>query len=185
VSLAGFDAATGEIENLKGNNFSIFGTTSSETFDLRGLTSVAGLGYVDAGSGTDTLLGSQFDDDLRGGSGNDTVYGGANADKLSGNDGADIFVFKSANESASSTRDTIQDFVSGVDKIDLLNIDANTKLSSNQAFSYIGGGAFSGKAGELRFDNTLLSGDINGDKVPDFLINVSGVSSLAASDIYL
>jgi serralysin len=37
----------------------------------------------------------------------------------------------------------------------------------------------------LSFANHVLSGDVNGDKVADFQIYVSGVPALAATDFYL
>jgi hypothetical protein len=38
------------------------------------------------------------------------------------------------------------------DRIDLSMLDANPKLAGNQAFSFIGKTAFTGKTGELRYD---------------------------------
>ncbi|MFC4170477.1 M10 family metallopeptidase C-terminal domain-containing protein [Microvirga sp. GCM10011540] len=140
---------------------------------------------LDGDSGNDYLDGGADNDILHGGDGSDTVYGGAGADELFGGAGADVFVFKSVGESLPSARDTIRDFVSGVDKIDLRSIDASTKQSYNQAFTFVGSGTFSGKAGELQFIDGVLSGDINGDKLADFQINVPEVLSLAASDFYL
>jgi len=53
---------------------------------------------------------------LSGGSGNDTLSGGSGNDTLTGGDGNDIFVFNTA---TASNIDTIIDFVSGQDKIQL------------------------------------------------------------------
>ena len=94
-------------------------------------------------------------------------------------------MFQLTSNSLPSVRDTIRDFISGVDKIDLRTIDANINLAYDQAFSYVGTTAFSGKAGELNFANGVLSGDVNGDKVADFQVNITGVSSLSATDFYL
>jgi hypothetical protein len=88
-------------------------------------------------------------------------------------------------DSPSSARDTIQDFVQGVDRIDLRTIDANTATGGDQAFSFIGSTAFTGKAGQLNFTGNVLAGDVNGDRTADFRINVSGISTLAGSDFYL
>ena len=85
----------------------------------------------------------------------------------------------------SSTPQTIQDFDSGVDKIDLRQIDANMNLTDDQAFFYIDENAFSGKAGELNFVNGILSGDLNGDGVADLQVMITGVSSLAWDDFFL
>ena len=84
-----------------------------------------------------------------------------------------------------ANHDTITDFVSGEDRIDLASIDANTTVKGDQAFSYIGSSSFSGVAGELRFANSVLASDINGDGVADFEISMTGVQSLAHYDFLL
>jgi serralysin len=122
---------------------------------------------------------------LYGLSGNDTLDGGAGADSLFGAAGADVFDFNSIKDSLPGARDTMQDFVRGVDHIDLRTIDANTAATGDQAFSFIGGNAFTGQVGQLNVVNGVLSGGVNGDKVSDFQIKVSGVSALAAADFYL
>lgn len=61
--------------------------------------------------------------------------------------------------------------------IDLSRIDAHAQAAGDQAFSFIGGGAFSGHAGELRVQEDrapiwLVQGDIDGDGSADFEIVV-------------
>jgi Ca2+-binding RTX toxin-like protein len=53
-------------------------------------------------------------DRLDGGSGNDKLYGGAGNDILCGNSGRDVFVFEKG-----GGWDTVRDFRSGYDKIDV------------------------------------------------------------------
>ena len=81
--------------------------------------------------------------------------------------------------------DSIVDFISGSDFINLSGIDANDTISGNQAFDFVSTADFSGVAGELKFDPIfgLLSGDTNGDGSYDFGISLIGVTSLASSDI--
>jgi len=136
-------------------------------------------------AGNDRLYGRGGNDKLYGGDGNDLLYGGTGADALYGEAGADTFVFTSLKDSLPGARDTIRDFVRGVDRIDLRGIDANTKLAGDQAFSFIGSKAFTGSAGQLKFSAGILAADVNGDRVADFQVNVSGVSALAKSDFYL
>src|SRR5262249_54878755 len=82
------------------------------------------------GSGNDTIKGNNGDDTLYGGSGNDiisgengndTIIGGYGADTLSGGGGNnhDTFVYLSVLDSHAGQADTITDFTSGFDKIDL------------------------------------------------------------------
>lgn len=112
---------------------------------------------LSGGAGNDKLLGKGGDDRLYGGSGNDWLTGGLGADDLWGGSGADRFIFKSIEETtvSASGRDTIFDFSTRQkDKIDLSAIDANTTRGGNQAFDVVGARAFSGQAGELRYEKT-------------------------------
>jgi serralysin len=88
-------------------------------------------------------------------------------------------------DDALSSPHQIQGFVSGQDMIDLHQIDADSSLAGDQAFSYLGTNALSGQAGELTFAHGVLSGDTNGDGIADLEVYVSGLASLPASDIFL
>ncbi|URK89255.1 hypothetical protein LP421_30540 (plasmid) [Rhizobium sp. RCAM05350] len=87
-------------------------------------------------------------------------------------------------------QDTIFDFghTQG-DKIGLSAIDANSAISGDQAFIFKGTTAFSGTKGELHFDkqasDTYVYGDINGDKVADFVIHFDDAIAFQASDFLL
>ena len=93
---------------------------------------------------------------------------------------------------SSSQRDVIRDF-SGAggdgDRIDLSYMDANATNAEgpDDAFTFLGtDAAFTGAAGQLTFALGVLEGDVNGDRVADFQIQVSNVIALAASDfLYL
>jgi serralysin len=135
--------------------------------------------------GNDTLIGRGGNDSLAGGAGDDLLRGGTGQDVLIGGTGQDAFTFKAAGDSHVSSRDTIKDFVRGQDRIDLSAIDANTMAGGNQSFLFVGQSAFSGKAGQLSYSGGVLSGDLNGDKVADFEVNVSGHMVLAKGDFHL
>jgi Ca2+-binding RTX toxin-like protein len=119
------------------------------------------------------------------------LEGGAGADFLVGGAGADRFIFSSASGSLPGAgSDSIGDFHSAEnDSIDLSGMDANPVLAGDQAFSFIGTSAFGFHASELRYapngGGVTVSGDINGDGLADFSIDLSGVSSLAATDFIL
>ncbi|MBO3762530.1 calcium-binding protein [Ciceribacter sp. L1K22] len=143
-------------------------------------------------SGNNILKGLVGDDTLRGEAGNDQLTGGSGADKLYGGSGADRFIFTATSDStvSSTSRDMIYDFSrSQGDKIDLSAIDASTKSSGNQAFSFVGEKAYSGKAGELRYVNsggdTYVYADVNGDKASDFAIRIDANIDLVKGDFIL
>jgi serralysin len=149
---------------------------------------------LDGGDGNDVLVGGDGNDVLAGGAGDDRLYGGPGDDRLFGNPGADLlvsgggqdlFVFRHANDSTPGAMDTIRDFTSGVDMIDLRSIDANANLAGDQAFDFIGAGSFGYTAGELNFRNEILSADINGDGIADFQVYLAGVSLILESDFLL
>ncbi|MBP1859666.1 calcium-binding protein [Rhizobium herbae] len=141
---------------------------------------------LSGGGGTDVLLGGDGNDKLYGDAGDDYLHGGNGADQLAGGTGADSFIYMHLSESggSSATRDTILDF-SGTagDRIDLRTIDASTKTAGDQAFSFLGTAAFTGKAGELRYDktssNTYIYADINGDEKADFSIRLDDAVTLS------
>jgi hypothetical protein len=140
--------------------------------------------------GHDTIQGMAGDDEIYGEDGNDTLVGGGGADKLYGGLGKDVFAYNNASESTGASRDLIMDFSrSQGDKISLSAIDANSLLSNNQAFTFIGTSAFSNVAGQLRYETaagvTTIFGDVNGDGVADLQIQLSGSVPLIASDFVL
>ena len=134
--------------------------------------------------GTDWLYGNDGDDWLYGFDGDDIIAGGFGQDNLYGGGGGDKFVFLDAKESLTKAkRDFIHGFQSGIDKIDLSEIDANTKAAGDQSFTFIDANNFTGTAGQLRFAGGILEGDRNGDKVGDFFVEVVGV--VASTDLIL
>jgi len=136
--------------------------------------------------GNDTIIGSAGKDVIIGGGGDDVLTGGLGADTLMGGECCDRFVFNSSAEiGQGANRDRILDFEMDWDLIDLSGIDANTLLSGDQAFAFIGASAFSNQAGQLRFTGGLLSGDTNGDGIKEFELAISGVSSLQGSNFIL
>lgn len=77
----------------------------------------AGDDVVNGGAGADFVRGNRGDDTVNGGDGDDRISGRLGNDVLIGGAGADVFVFGSA--LGDENADTIEDFVSGEDKIAL------------------------------------------------------------------
>jgi Ca2+-binding RTX toxin-like protein len=167
---------------------------------------------LNGGNGNDLLIASDGSFTLNGGAGNDaiqvsgggngqtnaTVNGGGGADTLTTLGGINdtfniIFDYSSVNESpAGLGKDAITGFtgeaVAVGDQIDLRDIDANTLVSGNQAFSYIGGAGFTA-AGQLRYAGGILQGSTDGDTAAEFEIELVGAPALvvggAGTDILL
>jgi Tol biopolymer transport system component len=131
-------------------------------------------------------VGTTKAETLKGGAGDDRLTGRAGRDTLTGGAGADVFRYLSVKDSPAGTtkRDTITDFKAAQkDVIDLSAIDANPRKAGNQAFAFIGGKAFSGRRGQLRFSRGVLSADTNGDRKADLQIRLTGVKTLPATAI--
>lgn len=140
---------------------------------------------LEGNGGNDQLFGEAGRDDLDGGKGSDWLNGGEGQDFLNGGAGKDLFELEAASDSRrGSRRDVIDDFEHGSDRIGLAGIDANIGLDGDQKFKFIGDKAFTGHAGELRFYNHILAGDVNGDGKADFEIKVNG-DDVAKGDILL
>ena len=86
-----------------------------EDLTLTGSSAINGTGNTLA----NIIIGNSASNSLSGGSGNDILYGGLGADTLDGGTGSDVFVYFSRDESAGASVDTIKNFVSGTDVIDV------------------------------------------------------------------
>lgn len=185
INLANVAANLGD---AKGDSYasleSVFGSSFADNLVGNALSN-----SLNGAAGSDIVSGGGGNDGLSGSAGNDRLIGGSGADRLSGGSGADVFDFNSLAESTRSSRDTILDFSHAQkDRIDLSTIDAST-ASGNNAFKFLGTTAFSGTAGELRYarndEITIVSADVNGDKVADFQVELTGSLTLSASDFIL
>ena len=162
------------------------------------LSGAGGNDALNGGSRHDILNGGAGNDTLIGGTGNDRLIGGLGKDTMTGGAGADDFDFNSVAEIGSGAgRSFIRDFAHLVDDIDLATIDANGGAAGNAAFSFLAakGAAFTGVAGQLRWfqvnapgtanDRTIIEGDVNGNRVADFQIQLTGLKTLTAADFFL
>ncbi|MER2512805.1 MAG: peroxidase family protein, partial [Nitrosomonas ureae] len=181
LTLTGGNAVNG---NGNGLNNTINGNGNSNT-----LVGAAGLDTLNGGDGNDTLNGGAGIDILNGGNGADTLIGGPSADTLIGGAGADIFdYFAAVGHSNPANRDTIMDFETGIDKIDLSAIDANVTAGfpGDQPFTFRGALAFTGAA-QVRYDPAtgLLQANINGNPAAEFEIQLFGAPILVGGDLVL
>ncbi|WP_408999451.1 calcium-binding protein [Tistrella bauzanensis] len=158
------------IENLIGGSAgdTLTGSTAANQIEGRD-----GDDVIDGGSGNDTLLG---------GAGDDVLIGNANRDIMTGGDGADRFVFQSLSDSGigGATRDRIMDLdIAAGDRIDFSTLDIDPSTTAREALTYIGTGAYSGTAGEVRIADSANAGytavaiDSDGDGISNFIIEVA------------
>jgi Ca2+-binding RTX toxin-like protein len=161
-----------------GSSVELLATLDSSSTTALNLTGNERNQSITGNSGANTLMGGGGLDSLNGYVGNDVLDGGAGQDYLTGGAGADTFRFTATSHSAVGAADTVADFVSGTDRIDLSLIDANSNTAGDEAFTWIGSGAFSGQAGQLRVEGSsgtfFVYGDTNGDGAADFQIVVNG-----------
>jgi Ca2+-binding RTX toxin-like protein len=157
---------------------------NSEVLMLTGADAISGTGNA----GNNRLIGNAGNNVLRGLDGDDLLEaGGGGSDRLFGGAGADTFRFVQLDASGASyaKADSIGDFSQAEgDRIDLSAMDAAVLTAGQQDFAFIGKAAFSGKAGELQTivanGNTYVQGDLNGDKLIDFVIVLDGKMTLTA-----
>ncbi|MDB5658051.1 MAG: hypothetical protein JWS10_666 [Cypionkella sp.] len=146
-----------------------------------------------------SITGNNTSNVLSGNAGNDLIYAGGGKDSLSGGGGsdklyggtdslADVFVFAAKSDSAvGSGRDMVYNFTRGSDDIDLRTIDARfSTASTNDTF------LFNGKASQahsvwfiVEGGNVVVRGDVSGDKIADFEIQINGITTLNGSDFLL
>ena len=174
-----------------------------ENLLLTGAAAINGLGNTHANSITgnsarNTLLGASGNDALNGGGNNDVLIGGLGKDALTGGAGNDRLDFNTVAEiGRGTTRDVVAGFQPGLDDIDLASIDATGPAVPGHTFSFLAvkGAAFTGAAGQLRWfqqnpagtanDKTIIEGDINGNGVAEFQIELAGLKNLTAGDFVL
>lgn len=144
----------------RGNQFEVvtLGTSAGDVFNETGEDEAY---YINAGMGNDRLTGGTGRDFLVGGLGNDRLNGREGADSLLGGAGNDVFVFNGDTGS-----DTIVDFVSGADRIDL------------RAY----GIGFDDVRATASGADTLLDVNTDGDDAFEFQIRLVNAGAPAESD---
>jgi Ca2+-binding RTX toxin-like protein len=183
-----------------GNDSSLAGDDGNDTIYGQGGNDTVNGGnqndFIYGGSGGDTLNGNAGNDTIYGGSGNDTIDGGADSDTIVGGYGADAINPGSADGVADTirylslldTNDSISNFVSGIDKIDLSGIDASSSLAGDQNFAW--GGQETGPYVEANSvtwyttgGNVIVLADTDGNlNTAEFSITLTGITSISSGD---
>ncbi|WP_265502620.1 family 16 glycosylhydrolase [Paracoccus beibuensis] len=173
-----------------------------------GLTTVQNTGWgndvirnietVQGGHGNDRLTGNASSNLFTGGGGNDTLAGGGGADRLDGGAGADllsgggdqatdVFIFDFATDSTpGEDHDVICDFISGVDLIDLSDVDANDGQHGLQSLKLTKDVGSAHAVWTIVTGNDMLvQADVTGDGRADFELLVMQTAKLDEGDFLL
>jgi Ca2+-binding RTX toxin-like protein len=132
-------------------------------------------------NGNDSVRGDAGDDLIGGGNGRDFMVGGAGKDRLvdwEDWDAADIFAFFTGDSGMTeATRDVIEGFDSGIDRIDLRGYG---DLTWQSAATFSGGGS-----AEVRFDGDYVLIDADGNGSAEESIELKWVDIVFSSDFIL
>lgn len=138
--------------------------------------------YLQGSDLGETLIGGSGFDAINGGAGDDVIIGGAGADELFGGAGADTFLLRSAAEASASVGfETIRDFTTGVDRIDLTAINA-----SQVSLVRLGTATFlfaDTPGGPVRVgaDGAINAADLVGFSRGVYLVGTAGADALAGA----
>lgn len=151
------------IENVTGGRLddTIRGNAVANTLD-----GFHGDDFLQGRGGKDILIGDKGQDSLNGGAGGDRLAGGEGNDILRGGLGADTFVFDTITD-----EDTVVDFVSGIDKIDVSAFNFASEADVLAGFTILSPGA------------AML--DLGNDNIVIFQYVKTGHTVLTADDILI
>ena len=152
------------------------------TDPLNNVTGSSVVDYLKGSTRADYITGGQGNDWISAGAGADIIQGGVGRDYLTGGAGADTFSYANVNELG----DLITDFTAGQDKISLANLGGLPAAAQGASWSWLGTGAYTGHALELRYSqsgaSTFVTADLDGDRKTDIQLELSGQVSLKGSD---
>jgi Ca2+-binding RTX toxin-like protein len=197
ADLSGFELIEGTgTESLSRFDDKVIGDSAGNTINgNNGNDTIYGMGGGDTlrgnnfddqlygGEGGDTLEGMNGNDQLFGGSGADILIGGGGADQLYGGFGSDVFTFN-ADDSTAITMDVIHDFVVGMDRIDVTNLDGNLTVALNW-----GGEANAPGVSTLAWYSdgidTFVVANLDANPGNEFMLKIVGQHALQQTDFML
>lgn len=173
----------------------INGSNLTGTLLWNGAAELDGKFSITGGAGADSLTGGSLVDTISGGIGADVITGGLGADSLTGGVGADTFVYALVTESNGTNTDTITDFTTGTDKLQVTlnyatlvtSLDINAvRTGAGVAGSSAAQDTLSGQRGQYVYDTTASAVyvNFNADNLlttADYKINVNAASTATAS----
>jgi serralysin len=190
-----------ETNGVGGDAGGVDTVTSSVTFNLTGLAAfvenltlsgtaaINGTGNalanrITGNTAANVLDGGGSNDTLSGGAGADRLLGGAGLDSLTGGADADTFVFTSVFDG----RDTITDFVSGVDRLEFDDAGFSSLIAGGPVSLAINSSLASGFAGfTFNTGTKVLSFDSDGlgGAAATEIARLSTTATLSANDFWV
>ncbi|PHM48659.1 M10 family metallopeptidase C-terminal domain-containing protein [Xenorhabdus miraniensis] len=172
-----------QVINLNEGAFSDVGGLKGNVSIARGCTIHEAIG----GRGNDIIIGNNVPKNLEGTAGNNILYSGFGGGTIRGGTGKNTFVYLSGNQSIDSSYDTILDFESGKDKVDLSGFDfggtGKVKFVERHNFGQPGDAYF---IYQSIYNSTSLYIKLGKGMVSDmFMLVFIGIKELTESDFIL
>ena len=170
---------------LGGSSLSVTINGSTNDDAIKGV--LGAINTINGGDGNDQIRGGSLGDVINGGNGDDKIIGANGADILTGGLGADTFRFQTASQSGvGAAADQITDFLIGTDRLAFTLIDADPITPGDQAFAFLGTGAFTAPGtGQIRYMNSganlLVQVDVDGNGTIDMEVVLQGLTGQALS----
>jgi Ca2+-binding RTX toxin-like protein len=190
-----FATTTNDAGVAAGVTQTINGSNLTGTLLWNGAAELDGKFSITGGTGADSLTGGSLADTITGGAGADVITGGLGADSLTGGTGVDTFVYASVAQSNGTNTDSITDFATGSDKLqvtlDYSSLVTALDISTTRASAGVAGTSaaqdtLSGQRGQYVYDttNSALLINFNADNMfttADYKINLNPASTASAS----
>lgn len=146
---------------------------------------------ITTGSGADQVSGTIGKDTVNTGAGTDIVTGTQGADSITLGAGTDTIMYTALNQSNAANTDTVTDFASGTDRLDISGLGATAVAAGglNQATFALAQGALTGGgvvSAVYQQDANTLWVDMDGNgtlDANDFRVVLSGTASLDANSL--
>lgn len=117
-------------------------------------------GSITAGAGDALLIGGDGADTLVGGSGTDWFVGGAGADTMTAGSHANVFIYRAMTDSTAAAPDTINNFVSGRDVIDLSALGVSGVTLQASGGTTVLSASAGGQTLVIHVNGTIAAGDV-------------------------
>jgi len=190
-----YNITTNSATVASGVTMTVSGAALTGVLYFDGSAETNGYFNILSGGGADSITGGTLADTISSGSGADTITGGLGADSITGGAGNDVFVYANVSQSGGTSVDTITDWTSAADKLQVsldystqsaaLDINAVRLGAGAAALSNIQDG-LSGKRGEYQYniETSQLVINFNADNLitaSDYKIGLAAGSTASAT----